>query len=67
MMAALGTGNRLPPRIHSELRGGSPPHPPDRPGVAIGNAQFAELIDCRGHLDLVDRAAEKLISLTIRS
>ena len=37
------------------------------PGLAIGEAQFAELIDCCRHLDRVDRAAEKLISLTIPS
>jgi hypothetical protein len=35
------------------------------PGLAIGEAQFAELIDTCRHLDRHDRAAEKLISLTM--
>jgi hypothetical protein len=34
-------------------------------GLAIGEAQFAELIDACRHLDRTDRAAQKLISLTI--
>jgi MmgE/PrpD N-terminal domain len=34
-------------------------------GLAIGEAQFAELIDTCRHLDHTDRAAQKLISLTI--
>jgi hypothetical protein len=34
-------------------------------GLAISDAQFAELIDRCRHLDRVDRAAEKLIALTI--
>jgi hypothetical protein len=37
------------------------------PGLAIGEAQFAELIDTCRHLDRTDRAAEKLIALTIPS
>jgi MmgE/PrpD N-terminal domain len=40
---------------------------PVAPGLAIGEAQFAELIVTCRHLDSVDRAAEKLISLTIPS
>jgi hypothetical protein len=32
---------------------------------AISEAQFAELIDTCRHLDRVDRAADKLIALTI--
>jgi hypothetical protein len=35
------------------------------PGLAIAQAQFAELIDACRHLDRHDRAAEKLIALTI--
>src|ERR1700758_4828496 len=38
---------------------------PVAPGLAIGETQFAELIDTCRHLDRHDRAAEKLISLTI--
>ena len=38
---------------------------PITPGLAIGEAQFAELIDACRHLDRIDRAAAKLISLTI--
>src|SRR5439155_9575631 len=34
-------------------------------GLAISEAQFAELIDTCRHLDRTDRAAEQLISLTI--
>ena len=37
------------------------------PGLAITETQFAELIDCCRHLDRLDQAAEKLISLTIPS
>jgi hypothetical protein len=37
------------------------------PGLAISDAQFAELIDTCRRLDQRDRAAEKLISLTIPS
>jgi hypothetical protein len=40
---------------------------PIAPGLAIGDAQFAELIDTCRHLDRVDRVAAKLISLTIPS
>src|SRR6266849_2806337 len=40
---------------------------PITPGLAIGEAQFAELIDTCRHLDSIDRAASKLISLTIPS
>jgi hypothetical protein len=40
---------------------------PITPGLAISEAQFAELIDTCGHLDRRDRAAEKLIALTIPS
>ena len=40
---------------------------PIAPGLAIGEAQFAELIDTCRHLDRHDRAAEKLIGLTIPS
>ena len=36
-------------------------------GLAISEAQFAELIDACRHLDRHDRAAEKLISLTLSS
>jgi len=35
------------------------------PGIAISEAQFAELLDTCRHLDLVDRAAEMLIGLTV--
>jgi MmgE/PrpD N-terminal domain len=38
---------------------------PIAPGLAVSEAQFAELIDTCRHLDLVDRAAEKLIGLTV--
>jgi hypothetical protein len=38
---------------------------PVGPGLAIGEAQFTELIDTCRHLDRVDRAAQKLIALTI--
>jgi len=38
---------------------------PIAPGLAIGQAQFGKLIDCCRHLDRLDRAAEKLIALTI--
>src|SRR5271166_3066466 len=37
---------------------------PVAPGLAIGDAQFAELIDSCRHLDFMERAAQKLISLT---
>jgi hypothetical protein len=37
------------------------------PGLAIPETQFAELIDTCRHLDTVDRAAQKLIALTIPS
>jgi hypothetical protein len=40
---------------------------PITPGLAIGEAQFTELIDTCRHLDGTDRAAEKLIALTIAS
>ena len=40
---------------------------PMTPGLAISEAQFAELIDTCRHLDRHDRAAEKLIGLTIPS
>ncbi len=40
---------------------------PIAPGLAISEAQFAELIDTCRHLDRLERAAENLISLTIRS
>ena len=40
---------------------------PIAPGLAISEAQFAELIDTCRHLDGVDRAAARLISLTIPS
>ncbi len=40
---------------------------PITPGLAIGEAQFAELIDTCRHLDRLDGAAQKLISLTIPS
>jgi MmgE/PrpD N-terminal domain len=35
------------------------------PGLAIGEAQFAELIDTCRHLDRFEHAAQKLIALTI--
>jgi hypothetical protein len=35
------------------------------PGLAIGEAQFAELIDSCRHLDTLDAAATRLITLTI--
>jgi len=35
------------------------------PGLAIGEAQFAELIDACRHLDTIDAAANHLIALTI--
>jgi hypothetical protein len=35
------------------------------PGLAIGDKQFAELIDACRHLDTLDRAASRLIALTI--
>jgi hypothetical protein len=38
---------------------------PLAPGLAISEAQFAELIDTCRHVDRLDRAAEKLISLTL--
>jgi hypothetical protein len=38
---------------------------PIAPGLAISEAQFAELLDTCRHLDLVDRAAEMLIGLTV--
>src|SRR5271169_91962 len=38
---------------------------PVAPGLAIPETQFAELIDTCRHLDTVDRAAQKLIALTI--
>ena len=38
---------------------------PIAPGIAISETQFAELIDACRHLDSVDHAAEKLISVTI--
>jgi len=38
---------------------------PIAPGLAIGETQFAELIDTCRRLDRFDQAAEKLISLTI--
>ncbi len=40
---------------------------PIAPGLAIGEAQFAELIDTCRHLDRLDQAAARLISLTIPS
>jgi len=40
---------------------------PIAPGLAIGEAQFAELIDTCRRVDRTDRAAEKLIALTIPS
>jgi len=38
---------------------------PIAPGLAIGEPQFAELIDTCRHLERRDRAAPKLIALTI--
>ena len=38
---------------------------PIAPGLAISDAQFARLIDTCRHLDALDRAAQRLISLTI--
>ena len=38
---------------------------PIAPGLAIGEAQFSELIDACRHLDTLDHAAQKLIALTI--
>ncbi len=38
---------------------------PIAPGLAIGEAQFNELIDACRHLDTLDHAAQKLIALTI--
>jgi hypothetical protein len=38
---------------------------PVAPGLAIGEAQFAELIEACRNLDRLDRAADKLIALTI--
>jgi hypothetical protein len=38
---------------------------PVTPGLAISEAQFAELIDTCRHLEKIDGAAEKLIFLTI--
>ena len=35
------------------------------PGVAIGDTQFAALIDACRHLDTLDRAASKLIALSV--
>jgi 2-methylcitrate dehydratase PrpD len=40
---------------------------PIAPGLAVSEAQFAEVIDTCRHLDRVDQAARKLISLTIPS
>jgi hypothetical protein len=40
---------------------------PITPGLAISETQFAQLIDTCRHLDRIDRAAQKLISLTIPS
>ncbi len=37
---------------------------PVAPGLAIGDAQFAELIDTCRHLDTVEHAADRLIGLT---
>ena len=38
---------------------------PVAPGLAISEAQFAELINTCRHLDHIDRAGEKLIGLTV--
>jgi hypothetical protein len=40
---------------------------PITPGLAISEAQFAELIDTCRHLDRIEEAAQKLIGLTIPS
>jgi hypothetical protein len=40
---------------------------PISPGLAISEAQFAALVDSCHHLDRLDRAAQRLISLTIPS
>jgi len=40
---------------------------PVTPGLAVSEAQFAELIDTCRHLEGIDRAAHKLIALTIPS
>ena len=40
---------------------------PIAPGIAIGETHFAELIDACRHLDRLDQAAARLISLTISS
>ena len=40
---------------------------PVTPGLAISEAKFAELIDVCRHLEGIDRAAQKLIALTISS
>jgi hypothetical protein len=40
---------------------------PIAPGIAIGETHFAELIDACRHLDRLDQAAARLISLTIPS
>ncbi|HEV2098741.1 MAG TPA: hypothetical protein VGR45_07410, partial [Stellaceae bacterium] len=40
---------------------------PIAPGLAISEARFADLIDTCRNLDRIDRAAEKLIALTIPS
>jgi hypothetical protein len=40
---------------------------PIAPGIAIGETHFAELIDACRHLDRIDQAAARLISLTIPS
>ena len=40
---------------------------PVTPGLAVSEAQFAELIDTCRHLEGIDRAAQKLIALTIPS
>src|SRR5271170_5751966 len=40
---------------------------PIAPVLAVSEAQFAELIDTCRHLDRIDQAAQKLISLTIPS
>ena len=40
---------------------------PVAPGLAIPETQFAELIDASRHLDTLDRAADRLIALTIPS
>jgi hypothetical protein len=40
---------------------------PIAPGLAVSEAQFAEVTDTCRHLDRIDQAARKLISLTIPS